>query len=45
MNCFVMVKSSDGGVKSSRVEVSCVVIVVLSYVRRGQLSCNDWCVY
>ena len=27
MNCFVMVKSSDAGVKSSRVEVSCLVIV------------------
>ena len=27
MNCFVMEKSSDGRVKSSRVEVSCVVIV------------------
>ena len=27
MSCVVVVESSDGGVESSRVEVSCVVIV------------------
>ena len=50
MSCIVMVESSDGGVESSRVEGSCVVMVQYSCDgggggvkwSRGELSCNGY---